>query len=343
MKAVTFHKHGGPEQLQYEDVPDPQIGPREVLIRVKACALNYLDIWIRQGIPAYQVNLPHISGCDVSGIVESVGEGVNDIQVGDSVFVSPGLSCGTCPSCLGGRDNLCRKFHVLGAQIDGGYAELVKVPAANVFPIPQDVTFEQAAAFPLVSMTAWHMVFGLAKVQKGETVLVMAAGSGVGSMAIQMAKFAGANVISTVGSSTKHAKAELLGADHVINHSTENIVTRIRELTAGKGVDVVIEHIGEAVWDQCLQVLAPGGRLVTCGATSGGDSKVNTRFLFSRQLSIMGSYMGTRAELVQAATFIGSGKLRPVIDSVLPLAEARAAQELLLNRKAFGKVVLAVN
>ncbi len=343
MKAVVFREHGGPEKLTYTDVPPPQAGPDEVLIRVKACALNHLDIWIRQGIPAYQIPLPHISGSDVAGIVEAVGERVDGIAVGTRVFVSPGLSCWRCEQCLAGRDNLCPAYSILGAKVDGGYAEFVAVPARNVLPIPGGLTFEQAAAFPLVSVTAWHMLFTLADVKPGETILVMGAGSGVGSMAIQMAKLVGATVITTVGSESKIVKAKELGADEVIQHSKEQVAARVKALTGGRGVDVVFEHIGPEVWEACLHAMAKGGRLVTCGATTGGEVKLDLRYLFSRQLTLKGSYMGTRAELLAAAALIGQGKLRPVIDRVYPLRDARAAQEQLLSRQVFGKIVLKVD
>lgn len=342
MKAVVFHEHGGLEKLTYEDRPDPQIKPDEVLVRVKACALNHLDIWIRQGIPAYQIPLPHISGCDVAGIVEQVGSGVSGVAKGQRVFVSPGLNCGTCDQCRAGRDNLCPTFGVLGAKTDGGYAEFVAVPGRNVLSIPGSLTFEHAAAFPLVSVTAWHMLFTLAGVHARDTVLVMGAGSGVGSIAVQMAKLAGARVITTVGSEDKITKATQLGADVVINHSTDDVTARIQEVTDGRGVDVVIEHIGPQVWDQSLRALAKGGRLVTCGATTGGEVALDLRHLFSRQLTIRGSYMGTKAELIEAAALVGSGKLKPVVDRVYPLKEARAAQEQMLSRKFFGKLVLSL-
>lgn len=343
MKAVTFHKHGGPEELKFEEVPDPEVGPGEALVRVKACALNHLDIWIRQGISSYHVPLPHISGSDVSGVVEQLNDGGSSLSVGQRVFVSPGLSCWRCPDCLGGRENLCQDFHVLGAKVKGGYAEFVKVPIVNVMPIPADLSFEQAAAFPLVSVTAWHMIFGLAKLRPGETMLVVGAGSGVGSLAVQLGKLVGAQVITTVGTEDKIEKARNLGADLVINHSVDSIQKHVEEYTNGRGVDVVIEHVGDQVWDQCVRSLCRGGRLVTCGATTGAQAHVDTRFLFMRQLSIMGSYMGTRAELCKATALIGAGKVKAVIDRVLPLAEARSAQELLLNRQVFGKVVLRID
>lgn len=345
MKAVIFREHGGTEKLSYEDVPKPQIGPEEVLIRIRACALNHLDIWIRQGSPAYPMPLPHISGSDVAGEVEAVGTQVDgvraeSIKVGERVFVSPGISCWRCNECLAGRDNFCRSYALVGAMTHGGYAEYVKVPFRNVLPIPGNLTFEQAAAFPLVSVTAWHMLFALAQLQVGETVLIMGAGSGVGSLAVQMAHLAGARVITTVGAEDKIPKAVLLGAHAVIDHSREKVAERVKLLTEGRGVDVVIEHIGPEVWQQCLASLARGGRLITCGATTGADVKLDLRYVYSRQFTIKGSYMGTRAELVKASELVGQGKLKPVVDRTYPLSEARAAQEQLLSRKVFGKIVL---
>ncbi|MBH0176949.1 MAG: zinc-binding dehydrogenase [Nitrospira sp.] len=340
MKAILFREHGGPEKLTYGDMPLPAIDSGEVLVRVKACALNHLDIWLRQGNPAYPIPLPHVSGADMAGVVEEVGGQVGNIQVGARVVVSPGLSCWTCENCLAGRDNLCSTFGIIGAKTHGGYAEYVKVPFRNVLPMPENLTFEQAAAFPLVSVTASHMLFALAGLQHGETVLIMGAGSGVGSMAVQLAKLAGARVITTVGSDEKIPKAVVLGADAVINHGKEQVADRVKLLTEGKGVDVVIEHIGPEVWETCLASLAKGGRLITCGATTGSEVKLDLRYLYSRQLTIKGSYMGTRAELVKAAELMGQKRLMPVIDRTYPLLEARAAQELMLNRKFFGKIVL---
>ncbi len=342
MKAVIFREHGGPEKLRVEEVPTPKAGPGEVLVRVKACALNHLDIWIRQGIPAYKIQLPHISGSDVSGLVEEIGTGVQGITVGARVLVSPGLSCWRCDQCLAGRDNLCPSFGILGSKVAGGYAEFVTVPFQNLLSIPGSLSFEQAAAFPLVSVTASHMLFALANLQYGETVLVMGAGSGVGSMAVQMAKLSGARVITTVGTEEKVPKAKALGADDVINHGREKVADRVKALTEGRGVDIVIEHIGPEVWDQCLASLARAGRLITCGATTGGEVQLNLRLLYSRQLTVKGSYMGTRAELVKVAQLIGQGKLQPVIDRTYPLAEARAAQEQMISRRVFGKIVLSV-
>lgn len=340
MKAVLFREHGGPDRLSYEEMPMPQIGPQEVLIRVKACALNHLDIWVRQGSPAYPIPLPHVSGSDIAGVIEAIGVQVESVKVGERVFVSPGISCWNCEFCFAGRDNMCRTYNLLGAKMHGGYAEYVKVPFRNVLTMPESITFEQAAAFPLVSVTATHMLFALAGLQPGETVLVMGAGSGVGTMTVQLAKLAGARVITTVGSEDKIPKAVILGADAVIDHSKEKVSERVKLLTEGRGVDVVVEHIGPAVWDSCLESLAKGGRLITCGATTGVDVALNLRSVFSRQLTIKGSYMGTRAELVKAVELIGQKRIMAVIDRTFPLQEARAAQELMAGRKFFGKIVL---
>jgi 2-desacetyl-2-hydroxyethyl bacteriochlorophyllide A dehydrogenase len=342
MKAVLFREHGGPDALSYEDLPEPTIGPEDVRVRVKACALNHLDIWIRQGNPAYPMTLPHVPGSDAAGIVEQVGGHVDSVTVGQRVFVSPGISCWKCDQCLAGRDNLCRSYGLVGAKTHGSYAEYLKVPFRNVLPIPENLSFEQAAAFPLVSMTASHMLFALAGLQHGETVLIMGAGSGVGSMAVQMAKLAGARVMATVGSDDKIPRAVILGADAVINHTKEKVSERAKLLTEGHGVDVVIEHIGPEVWDTCLDSLARGGRLITCGATTGGEVKLNLRFVFARQLTIKGAYMGTRAELVKASELMGQGRLTSVIDRTFPLHEARAAQELMLSRRFFGKILLTM-
>jgi 2-desacetyl-2-hydroxyethyl bacteriochlorophyllide A dehydrogenase len=342
MKAVIFREHGGTHKLSYEDFPTPTIGPGDVLIRAKACALNHLDIWVREGNPAYPLVLPHVLGSDVAGIVEEVGSHVEGVTVGQRVFVSPGMSCWHCNACLAGRDNFCRTYGVLGAVVHGGYAEYVKVPFRNVLPIPGDLSFEKAAAFPLVSVTASHMLFALAGLQHGETVLVIGAGSGVGMMAVQMAKLAGAHVITTVGTDEKIPKAKALGADVVINHAKEKFAEHVKSLTERRGVDVVIEHVGPEVWDSCLESLAKGGRLITCGATTGGEVKVNLRYVYGRQLTIKGSYMGTHAELVKAAELVGQGRLIPIIDRTFPLQEAKQAQDWMVKRQFFGKIVLTM-
>lgn len=340
MKAIVFHQHGGPEVLHYEDAPDPQIKANEVLVRVRACALNHLDLWVRRGLPGIKFPLPHIPGSDISGEVAKVGDLVARVKPGDKVVLAPGQSCGQCAACLGGADNLCRRYTNFGYMVDGGCAEYVMSPEVNCIPLPGDLSFDEAAAVPLVFLTAWHMLIGRARLQPGEDVLVMGAGSGVGSAAIQIAKFIGARVIATAGSEEKLRKAKELGADETIDHAKQNILDEAKRLTAKRGVDVVFEHVGTAVWDQCIGSLAQGGRLVTCGATTGYEAKIDIRYLFSKHISLLGSYMGSKGELYAVLKLIGERKLRAVIDRAMPLAECARAHELLEKRQQFGKIVL---
>lgn len=340
MKAVTFHEYGGPEKLLYEEMPDPIISDDEVLVAVKACSINHVDIWVRQGMPAYKISLPHISGCDVAGVVESVGRNVIGIHPGEKVFVAPGISCFRCAYCLSAEDNMCISYKILGAHVHGGYAQWVSVPAVNILPIPSSLSFEEAASFPLVFLTAWHMLITRAQIKPGQEVLILAAGSGVGSAAIQIAKLAGAWVIATAGSEKKLEKAKTLGADEVINYRQEDFSKKTRDLTGGRGVDIVFEHVGPDTWQKSLTSLARNGKLVTCGATSGAEARTDIRYIFSRQLSIMGSMMGTRSELLEITKLMEIGKLQPVIDSVYPLKEARKAHEHIKDRQNFGKVLL---
>ncbi len=340
MKAVVFRQHGGPEVLEYADVPEPAIGEGQILVRVKACSVNHLDLWIRQGIPAYRIALPHISGCDVAGVVERVGPGVVGIAAGQPVVLAPGLSCGACAACHSGRDNLCRSYGIRGAATDGGYAELVCANARETIPLVPDVSFETAAAAPLVFLAAWHMLVGRAQLQANEHVLIHAAGSGVGHAAIQIAKHLKATVYTTVGSDAKIPKAKALGADVVINYAREDFEARVRDLTGGHGVDVVFEHVGPQTWERSLRALARRGRLVTCGATSGPSVPLDLRYVFSRELSILGAMMGTRAELDRVMELVASRQITPVVDTVLDLRDARRAQERMLGRDVFGKLIL---
>ncbi|MGH9714859.1 MAG: zinc-binding dehydrogenase [Candidatus Acidiferrales bacterium] len=342
MKAIVYSEHGGPEVLRYTDAPDPQIGADEVLVRVRACALNHLDLWLRKGIPGVPIPLPHIPGSDISGEVAQVGQKVTNVKVGARVMLQPGISCGQCPKCLAGEDNHCRSYTLFGQMVDGGCAEYVKSPAVNVVPIADNISFEQAAAFPLVSLTAWHMLITRAQLKPAETVLVLAAGSGVGTAAIQIAKATGARVIATAGSDEKLAKAKELGADAVINHSKQEISAEVKKLTGRRGVDVVFEHVGQATWEQSIRSLTPGGRLVTCGATSGYVGTLDIRYLFTRQVSLLGSFMGSKAELFSALELLRRGLLKPVIDVVLPLADCAKAHERLEHREQFGKIVLRI-
>jgi NADPH:quinone reductase-like Zn-dependent oxidoreductase len=341
MKAVRFHQHGGPEVLCYEDAPDPELTPGEVLVRVRACALNHLDVWARRGLPHVRIPLPHITGSDVAGdVVSSAAAGVS---TGRRVMLQPGLSCGRCTACLSGRDNECAQYEVLGyVNHAGGYAEYVKVPAANLIAIPDHIDYVQAAAFPLTFLTAWHMLMTRAKLERGEDVLVLAAGSGVGQAAIQIAVLHGARVFATAGSAEKLGRARDLGASEVIDHHQQDIADEIKRLTNRRGVDVVIEHVGEATWARSVRSLARGGRLVTCGATTGANGTLNLAALFSKQLSILGSYMGTKGELLRAARLFFDGQLRPVIDRTYPLHEAPEAHRRMDGSGQFGKIVLEV-
>lgn len=340
MKAVSFEQHGGPEVLKFTEGPDPKIKANEVLIEVRACALNHLDVWVRGGLPGIKIPLPHILGDDVAGVVREVGELVTWVQPGDEVMVQPGLSCGHCHQCLAGRDNMCEEYDIIGYRTDGGYAELLAVPGVNVIPKPKNLSWPEAAALPLVTLTAWHMLVTQARVQPGEAILVHAAGSGVGSLGIQIAKLRGARVIATASSDDKLAKARELGADETINYTRDDWPKEVKKLTNGKGVDVVFEHTGAATWPGSIVSLKKGGRLVTCGATSGFDARTDLRQVFYRHLTILGSMMGSKAELLAAMKFVEAGQIRAVVDRTLPLAEARTAHELMEDRAQFGKLVL---
>ncbi|HLZ91625.1 MAG TPA: zinc-binding dehydrogenase [Candidatus Acidoferrum sp.] len=342
MKAILFHQHGGPEVLQYTGAPEPEPRPNEVLVRVRACALNHLDLWVRGGLPNVLIPLPHIPGSDVAGEIAKIGAEVTTVRVGQKVALAPLVSCGKCPACIAGLDNRCRQATNLGYMIDGGCADFVRAPEVNCLPYPENLSFEEAAAVPLVFQTAWHMLIDRAQLQPGEDVLILGAGSGVGSAAIQIAKFFGARVIATAGSDAKLEKARRLGADHVINHKTQKIRDEVRRITSKRGVDVVFEHVGTVTWDDSLASLALAGRLVTCGNTTGYDAKIDLRFLFSRQLSLLGSYMGVKSELHTLMKLVAAGRLKPVIDRVFPLAEAAAAHTYLASGQQFGKVVLKV-
>lgn len=338
MKAVRFHEHGGPEVLRYEDAPDPVAQPGEALIRVRACALNHLDLWQRRGIERIKIPFPHISGADVAGEVVAAPGG--EIAAGRRVLVQPGLSCGRCAACLAGVDNECASYDVLGYQSDGGYAELLRVPIQNLVALPDNIGFVEAAAFPLTFLTAWHMLVTRARLLAGEDVLVIAAGSGVGQAAIQIAWLHGGRVFATAGTDEKMAKAKQLGAYEAFNHYTQDLPALLRAHTGGQGVSVVVEHVGAATWDRSVKCLKRGGRLVICGATAGHDAHIDLRFLFSRQYALLGSYMGTKAELLRAMQFFSAGQLRPVVDGTYPLAEAAEAHRRLERGDQFGKIVL---
>jgi NADPH:quinone reductase-like Zn-dependent oxidoreductase len=338
MKAVRIHQFGGPEVLTYEDVPDPQPRKDQVLVRVRACAMNHLDLWVRKGLPG--VKLPHILGSDIAGEVVEAGEYVSGFKTGQRVLLAPMHYCGHCAKCVAGFQNQCREFTVLGNGVDGGNCELIAAPAPNVIPIPDSLDFSQAASVPLVFLTAWHMLVGRANVRPGQTVLVLGAGSGVGTAAIQIAKLFHCTVITTAGDEAKLEKARKLGADHGINHYKQKISEEVRKITNKAGVDIVIEHVGAATWDESLKSLKSGGTLVTCGATTGPNVGLDLRHLFARQLTLLGSYMGTMGELHEVLGHVFAGRLEPVVDEVFPLKETRAAHEYLEKSQMFGKVVI---
>ncbi|KRT69209.1 MAG: alcohol dehydrogenase [candidate division NC10 bacterium CSP1-5] len=343
MKAVRFHAHGGPEVLKLEEIPEPRIAQNQVLVRIKSCALNHLDLWLRKGLPGVKVPLPHIPGCDIAGEVAAVGELCTRVKVGEPVVISPGISCGQCARCLEGRDNLCPSYQIIGGYgLDGGYADLIAVPEVNVLPLPKGLDFIRAAAFPLTFLTAWNMLVTLGNVRPGQTVLVMGAGSGVGVAALQIAKLFGATVIATASTGEKLAKAQNLGADHGINYRDQSIGQEVKRVTERRGVDIVFEHVGGETWKELIPILAADGTLVTCGATSGPIAETDIRYLFMRQLRIQGAYMGRKADLLTIVSLVEAGKLKPVVDQALPLAEAPQAHRLLEDRRQFGKVVLTI-
>jgi NADPH:quinone reductase-like Zn-dependent oxidoreductase len=340
MKAIRFHEHGGPEVLKYEDAPDLKIQANEVLVRVKAAALNHLDLWLRMGVRSWKLAMPHIVGSDIAGEVAEAGSLVTHVKPGERVLLCPGIRCGNCEACARGIDSACRDYTLFGVMVDGGYAEYVRSPAANVILIPGDLSFDEAAAVPLVFLTAWHMLFTRAGLKTGEDVLVIGAGSGVGSAAIQIARHAGARVIAVAGSDWKLEKARALGADFTINHAKQNLAEEVRRITEKRGVDVVFEHVGAPVWEACFESLATYGRLVTCGTTGGEEVKLNLRLLYGRQRTILGSFMGGKWELLEALKLLARRELKPVIDSAFPLKDAAAAQRKMESREFFGKILL---
>jgi NADPH:quinone reductase-like Zn-dependent oxidoreductase len=340
MKAVRIHAFGGPEVLQHEDISEPRPRKDQVLVRVRSCALNHLDLWIRKGIG--KVTLPHILGSDMAGEVVETGEYVTGFHTGQRVLLAPMLFCNRCSYCTSGRQNQCIEFTVLGNRVDGGNCELIAVPAVNVIPIPDHLDFNQAASVPLVFTTAWHMLVGRGGIRQGQTVLILGAGSGVGIAAIQVAKLFHGRVIATAGNENKLEKAKHLGADHLIVHCKQKISDEVRKITNKEGVDIVIEHVGVATWSESVKSLKPGGTLVTCGATTGYDAALDLRFLFSRQLSILGSFMGTMGEMNEVLGHIFAGRLKPVIDRTFSLHDIRAAHEYMEGSQMFGKIVLEV-
>ena len=340
MKAVRFHQHGGPEVLRCEEVPTPEPGRGEVLVALRAAALNHLDLFVRAGIPG--VRLPHVGGADGAGVVVAQGEGATRFPPGTRVFFDPGLSDGTCRFCARGEHSLCERFEILGEHRDGTFAQAVVVPELNCRPIPQRLGFIQAAAFPLVFLTAWRMLVTRARVQPGETVLILGIGGAVSLAALQIARLLAARTFVTSSSDAKLERARAMGAEVLINHARQDFSREAWSLTEKRGVDVVVENVGAATWAGSVRALARGGRLVTCGATSGPKPEEDIRRIFSKQITIYGSSMGTRGDWEQVTALLEQGRLEPVVDRTYPLEEAAAAQERMARGEQFGKIVLEI-
>lgn len=342
MKAVVISEHGGLDRLQHVERPVPAPGPGEVLVEVKAVSLNHLDTWVRRGISGVQFPLPLVPGCDGAGVVAALGAGVSGPPVGTRVALQPGVSCERCAACLSGDDFLCRHYGMLGEHRDGTNAQFIAVPASSLIPISDGLPFETAACIPVAFLTAWHMVVARARVQPGDTVLVHAGASGVGIAAIQIARLFHARVFTTVGAPGKVQAVRDLGAEEVILYRDADFASEARRLTGKRGVDVILDHVGTDTWEGNLRALAAGGRLVTCGATGGHEAKTNLRILFFKNISLLGSTMGSKAELLRVFPLVESGVLRPVIDRVLPIAQVAQGHQLLEDRHVTGKIVLTL-
>jgi NADPH:quinone reductase-like Zn-dependent oxidoreductase len=334
MTAMVLREHGGPEVLRIEQLPIPEPGPGEVRVRVRAVAVNHLDIWVRRGGPAFKLEYPHRLGSDIAGELDGPER--------KKVVVQPGVSCMRCAQCLGGHDNLCRFYKILGENTQGGYGEYIVVPEANLAPYPERLSFPEAAASILPFLTAWQMVVHKARVQPGDFVLVQGAGSGVGVAAIQIAKLYGARVIATASTAEKLARAKQLGADVGIDYTKQDFVAECKSLTGKRGVDVVIEHVGGEVFEKSIRAVRAGGRVVTCGATAGFHPAIDLRHIFFRQVEVLGSTMGSKADLLAVLAHVAAGRLQPVVHEVMPLSAAADAHRMLEDRRAFGKIVLEV-
>ncbi len=342
MKALAFAEFGGPDKLALRDVPDPRISPDDVLVRVRACALNHLDLFVREGIPALKTPLPFWTGCDIAGDVADVGANVHGVAVGERVVVNPNLTCRRCEYCVQGEDSMCVRYGIVGEHVPGGLAELVAVRGDSVLALPAHVTYTDAASFVLTNMTAWRMLVTQARVRAGDDVLILGVGGGVSSTAVQIAKLAGARVLVTSSSDAKLERARALGADELINYATGDWARTVWEKTGRRGVDVVIENVGTSTWKQSLRSLKKGGRLVTCGATTGPIAETDIRIVFWNQIHIIGSTMANRKEFDDVMRLFFQGRLRAIVDEVRPLAEGALAEKRLAEGNQFGKIVLQV-
>jgi NADPH:quinone reductase-like Zn-dependent oxidoreductase len=337
MKAIRIHAHGAVEQLRIDELEMPRPGARQVLIEVKAAGLNHLDIWVRKGFPGISLSL--IMGSDAAGVVAEIGKEVTRFAAGDKVLAHPGFGCGLCEACLSGRENYCAKYGILGEQSDGVQAQFIVLDEDRVIRQPANISFEEGASIPLVYITAWEMLVNKCNVKPMDTVLVVAASSGVGSAAVQIARVHGARVIATAGTA-KLDKARALGADFVLDHYKQDIAKEVKKLTDGRGVDIVVDHVGAATWQSSMRCLAKGGKLVVCGATLGPDVNIDLRFLYIRQQSILGSTMGSRGDMFRVLQLVEAGKMHGVVDKVFPFTEIAKAHEYLESGQQFGKVIL---
>ena len=339
MKAVLIHEHGGVGVLKWQDAPEPELSAGQVLVDVKATSLNHLDIWVRNGIPG--VPLPLISGTDAAGIISAVGDYVDDNRIGERVMIQPLIYCGNCNSCNSGKENFCESMGIMGESSQGVNAEQINVDESRAIPFPDHLSFDEGASFALVAQTSYQMLVNRANLESGETVLIWGASSGVGSMAIQITKALGTTVIAMAGTDEKCAKAKSLGADHVLNYKTVDILAELKSITNGRGADVVFEHVGQATWDISIKSLARGGRVVTCGATTGYKANLNLTHLFFKQQSVLGSTMGSKSAFEGAFALLSEGKINPVVDRIFPISEIQSAHEYLESGEQFGKVVLS--
>ena len=344
MKAVRIHEHGGVDKLRYEEAENPRISsPNEVIVKLRAASVNHIDIWVRLGATGIAIPMPHILGGDGAGVICDVGGEVNNVKPGDAVCLYLFSGCGQCEFCLSHRDFMCVYVRALGERLDGTYAEYVRLPAENCFPIPAGMSFAEAAAFPLVFVTVWRMLITHARLKPGETILIIGIGGGVAGAALQVAKKIGANVIVTSGSDEKLELAKKYGAAHTINHREKDFAQEVRALTGNRGVDVVLDCVAGEVWQKSLAALARGGRLVTCGATAGGSPETDLTPIFTKHLQIFGSTLGSRDEFRHLLSFMAVAEIKPIIDQVFPLSEAAAAQRRMEEAKQFGKIVLQIS
>ena len=344
MKAVRIHEHGGVEKLLYEEAPEPTLAdPNDAIVKLKAASLNHIDIWVRRGLTGVEIALPHILGGDGAGVITEVGDRVRNIKTGDAVCLYPPSGCGRCEFCITDREYMCVQLRVLGERENGTYAEYARVPARNCFPIPPHLSFEQAAAFPLVYITVWRMLVTNAQLKPGEHVLILGIGGGVATAALQLAAYIGTHIIVTSSSDEKLEKAKTLGAEHGINYKTADFAKEVRRLTGKRGVDVVVDCVGGDGWVKSLASLAKGGRLVTCGATAGANPPTDMRRIFWNNLKIFGSTLGDRAEFREVLNFMEASRTKPVVDQVFPLRDAAAAQKRLEEGRQFGKILLRMD